>query len=67
MLRIKKVVNFERMKLISLQEWNPQIAMNEIDFTKVQFWIQLQGLPLEYLSVSYTEKNLPTVGGGYGG
>lgn len=35
-------------KLVSLQIWNPHIAMYEVDFKKVSFWVQLQGLPLEF-------------------
>lgn len=45
-------------KLISLQFWNPQVAMREIDFSYVQFWVQLQGLPLEFITIKSAEKIL---------
>lgn len=32
--------------------------MREIDFNRVQFWVQLQGLPLEFINVKSTEKIL---------
>lgn len=49
-------------KLISLQIWNPHIAMYEILFSKVSFWIQLQDLPLEYFSVKNAGKILTHLG-----
>lgn len=45
-------------KLINLRVWNPQMVMNEIDFSKVPFWVQVQGLPLEYITVRSAEKIL---------
>lgn len=53
---------FVMNKLINLQEWNPHVAMSEIDFSKVPFSIQIQGLPLEFLSVKYVEKIFQQLG-----
>lgn len=42
---------FVMNKLISIQRWNPHVAMNDLKFNMVQFWVQLQNLPLELLTV----------------
>lgn len=49
-------------KLISLQRWNSQVSLKEIVFNKVQFWVQLQELPLECMTVKCAEKILKFVG-----
>lgn len=49
-------------KLMSLQEWVPHISLTEINFSRVNFWIQIQGLPLEFISVKCAEKILQHVG-----
>lgn len=35
---------------------------SEIDYTKVQFWVQVHGLPLEFISTKYAEKILKQMG-----
>lgn len=49
-------------KLVSLQWWKPEVAITEINFDKVQFWIQLQGLPLEFISMKNAGKILVQIG-----
>lgn len=36
--------------------------MNEINFSRVQFWVQIQNLPLEFISVKSAEKILKDMG-----
>lgn len=48
---LKKGPWYVMNKLISLQSWSPQAIMGEIDFSGVQLWIQLHGLPIENLNV----------------
>lgn len=38
------------------------MVMKEIDFSKVIFWVQVQGLPLEYISVRSAKKILKQAG-----
>lgn len=38
-------------KLVSVQNWSNQATMEDIDFYRVQFRVQLHGLPLENLNV----------------
>lgn len=49
-------------KLVSLQKWTPQAIMNEIDFSGVQFWVHIHGLPLENLNIKSAEKILCQLG-----
>lgn len=49
-------------KLVSLQWWNPEVALTEINFNTVQFWVQLQGLPMEFITVGSAEKILSQIG-----
>lgn len=49
-------------KLVSLQSWEHRIAIHEIDFAMVQFWVQVQGLPLEFISVKNAGKILQKMG-----
>lgn len=49
-------------RLISLQRWNIRESMEEINFNRVQFWVQLQGLPLEFLTIKNAEKILSQIG-----
>lgn len=49
-------------KLISLQQWTSQAVMKEIDFSKVQFWVQIHGLPLEYITTKNAKKILNQIG-----
>lgn len=48
---LKKGPWYVMNKLVSLQSWAPQAIMGEIVFSRVQFWIQLHGLPIENLNV----------------
>lgn len=48
-------------KLINLQWWNPQVTMNELDFNRVQFWVQVQVLPLEFISEKNASKILSLI------
>lgn len=43
-------------KLISLQIWCPHVAMNEIDFSRAMLWVQIQDLPLKFISIRSVEK-----------
>lgn len=49
-------------KLVSLQQWTPHVVMREIVFSKVQFWVQLHGLPVEYMTIRNGEKILSQMG-----
>lgn len=49
-------------KLVSLQYWTTQAIMKEIDFSRVQFWVQVHDLPLENLNVRCAEKILQHMG-----
>lgn len=49
-------------KLISLQFWNSQMSMKEIIFSRVQFWVQVHELPLDFISVKSAEKILNEMG-----
>lgn len=49
-------------KLINLQWWDPQITMNELDFNRAQFLVQVQGLPLEFILEKNAGKILSQVG-----
>ncbi|KAJ1430901.1 Ribonuclease H superfamily [Sesbania bispinosa] len=42
--------------LLSLQNWIPEAAVHEVSYDKVEFWVQLHGLPLEYMSNSNAVK-----------
>lgn len=53
---------FVMNKLISLQRWNAHVSMNELRYNKVQFWVQIQGLPLEFLTVQSADKILSMIG-----
>lgn len=53
---------FVMNKLISLQRWNSQVSMYEMNFNQVQFWVQIQRLPLEFLTVTCAEKILSPLG-----
>lgn len=49
-------------KLISLQRWNSHVPLKEIVFHKVHFWVQLQELSLECMTIKCAEKILKHVG-----
>lgn len=49
-------------KLISMQRWTHHAVMKEIDFSKVGFWVQVHGLPVEYMKVQNAEKILNQMG-----
>lgn len=49
-------------KLVSLQQWSHQAVMKEMDFSKVGFWIQVHGLPVEYMKVKNAETILNQMG-----
>ncbi|KAJ1382959.1 Zinc finger, CCHC-type [Sesbania bispinosa] len=36
--------------LLSLQTWVPEVSVFEVNYDYVSFWIQLHGLPLEYMN-----------------
>ncbi|KAJ1427570.1 hypothetical protein SESBI_09454 [Sesbania bispinosa] len=42
--------------LLSLQHWVPEATIHEVNFDEVGFWIQLHGLPLEFMSNSNAVK-----------
>ncbi|KAJ1386880.1 hypothetical protein SESBI_40427 [Sesbania bispinosa] len=42
--------------IASLQFWAPQASLNEIDYFKTSFWIQIHGLPLDTLTTSNAAK-----------
>lgn len=48
--------------MISLQEWKQEVAVVEVDFKWVPFWVQLHGLPLGLM----TEKNATKIAGQIG-
>lgn len=37
-------------RMINLQEWKQDVVMDEVDFSRMPFWIQLHGLPLGAMS-----------------
>lgn len=43
---LKRSLRYVMGHLLSLQYWVPEVAMYEIDFSIVPFWVQLHGLPL---------------------
>lgn len=45
-------------KLISLQQRAPQAVMKEVDFSRVQFWVQIHGLPMKFMNPSNAQKIL---------
>lgn len=59
---LRKTPWFVMNRLISLQKWDSHVAMKEIQFNKVQFWVQVQGLPVEFFNVRCAEKILAKVG-----
>ncbi|KAJ1412390.1 hypothetical protein SESBI_20511 [Sesbania bispinosa] len=42
--------------LISLQHWVPQASVYEINYDLVPFWVQLHGMPLEYMTTKNVAK-----------
>lgn len=59
---IKKGPWYVMGKLVSVQNWSSQTTMKDIDFSKVQCWVQLHGLPNENLNVRSAEKLLSHMG-----
>lgn len=49
-------------KIVSLQQWNPVMALKEIEFSKVFFWVNIKGLPLENMNDKSVRKLLSHVG-----
>lgn len=39
-----------------LKKWDPNLALEDIDFTFSSFWVQVHGLPLKYLNRTNVEK-----------
>lgn len=48
--------------ILSLQQWNPEIAVTEIDFHKIPIWVQIHGLPLGAMTVANATKMMKLVG-----
>ncbi|KAJ1377318.1 Endonuclease/exonuclease/phosphatase superfamily [Sesbania bispinosa] len=42
--------------LLSLQNWIPEATVNEVSYDNVEFWVQMHGLPLEYMTSSNVVK-----------
>ncbi|KAJ1424731.1 Zinc knuckle CX2CX4HX4C [Sesbania bispinosa] len=42
--------------LMSLQSWLPQASVYELDFSKVSFWIQIHGIPLDMINTKNAAK-----------
>lgn len=63
---VMEVVNrspwFVMNHLISLQRWDPQASIYEIDFDWVPFWVQLHGLPLEFMNSKNAVKLTEQIG-----
>lgn len=49
-------------KLLSLQQWTPQAVIKEIDFSKALFWVQVHGLPVEFMNPKNATKILSHLG-----
>lgn len=37
-------------QVLILKQWNPQISMQEVDYTHTPYWVQIHGMPLEFYS-----------------
>lgn len=48
--------------ILSLQTWNPDVAVAEIDFSSVPIWVQIHGLPLGAMTVPNATKIMKLVG-----
>lgn len=48
--------------MISLKRWDPNKTMNEIDFSKCLFWIQIHNLSILKRSVGNIENIAATIG-----
>ncbi|KAJ1376738.1 hypothetical protein SESBI_49621 [Sesbania bispinosa] len=48
--------------LLSLQSWIPEASVHEVNYDYVGFWVQLHGLPLEFMSTSNAVKIRPRYG-----
>lgn len=48
--------------MLSLQHWNPETAVAEIDFTRIPMWVQIHGLPLGAMTVTNATKMTKLVG-----
>ncbi|KAJ1382553.1 hypothetical protein SESBI_44158 [Sesbania bispinosa] len=44
--------------IVSLQSWLPHASVYELDFTKISFWIQIHGLPLDMLNTTMLPRSL---------
>ena len=45
-------------KLFLVKEWNRTLSLEEVDMTRIAFWVQVHNLPLEYM----TAANVPQIG-----
>lgn len=48
--------------ILSLQFWNPEVAVSEIDFSKIPIWVQIHGLPMATMTVTNAGKIMKLVG-----
>lgn len=43
-------------QILSLQAWDPEVAVAEVDFSFVPFWVQIHGLPMGATTVANASK-----------
>lgn len=48
--------------ILSLQRWDPEKVISEIDFTFIPIWVQIHGLPFGAMMVTNTSKIMKLVG-----
>lgn len=48
--------------MLSLQQWDPDIAVTEVDFNKIPIWVQIHGLPFGAMTVINAGKIMKIVG-----
>ncbi|KAJ1394662.1 Zinc knuckle CX2CX4HX4C [Sesbania bispinosa] len=48
--------------LLSLQNWVPEASVFEINYDFVKFWVQLHGMPLEFMNIKNARKIAEKIG-----
>lgn len=48
--------------IVSLQSWSPEVSVFEIDFSLIDCWVQIHGIPLDSFSTTNTAKIASYIG-----